>query len=189
MDRSRDAKMADNLLERKNILIAQIMAAFRDLINLGAAPVDNNVSTGQTAYSSMALETTMSEMIKSTEDLLSLTRQIRELWVIGTLRPPAAHDGGSGSDTMVQDAQSVLSMLGALIYHQRQSLVRSGEQEGVFTYVQGDIEGPTQLSPRSRPNQPALPEDAGTPAGLAGAGLVSTPGVGPVGSEAGSQQQ
>ncbi|KAL2270622.1 hypothetical protein VTJ83DRAFT_2806 [Remersonia thermophila] len=182
MDRSRDAKMADNLLERKNILIAQIMAAFRDLINLGAQPVDNNVSTGQTAYSSMALETTMSEMIKSTEDLLSLTRQIRELWVIGTLRPPAAHDGGSGSDNMVQNAQSVLTMIGALINHQRQSLVsRRDQEDGVFTYVQGDIEGPAQLPPQSRPNQAAIPEDAGTPAGLAGAALV--------GSDIGSQQQ
>src|SRR5262245_4332246 len=46
-----------------NILIAEIMTAFRDLVNHAAAPVDNTASTGQTGYSSMALEIMMSGIV------------------------------------------------------------------------------------------------------------------------------
>lgn len=48
----------------KNIHVAGIMSSFRDLVNHGAAPADNTASTGQTAYSSMALETMMSEIVR-----------------------------------------------------------------------------------------------------------------------------
>ncbi|KAL2123625.1 hypothetical protein VTJ04DRAFT_4080 [Mycothermus thermophilus] len=187
MDRSRDPKVADNLLERKNILIAQIMAAFRDIVYIGTSPIDNNASTGQTAYSSMALQTVMSQIIHSAEDLLSLTRQIRELWVIGPLKPPAAHIGGSSSEAaMAQDAQSVIAMLDALRHHQRQSLVREGNG---FTYVQGDIDGPGEIPKRSLANQSQVPGDEGTPGGVGGS-VVSTPAAaGPASSEPGLQQQ
>jgi hypothetical protein len=47
-----------------NILIAEIMTAFRDLVNHAAAPVDNTASAGQTGYSSMALEIMMSGIVR-----------------------------------------------------------------------------------------------------------------------------
>lgn len=128
-----------------------------------------------------------SSQIHSAEDLLSLTRQIRELWVIGPLKPPAAHIGGSSSEAaMAQDAQSVIAMLDALRHHQRQSLVREGNG---FTYVQGDIDGPGEIPKRSLANQSQVPGDEGTPGGVGGS-VVSTPAAaGPASSEPGLQQQ
>ncbi|KAK4108085.1 hypothetical protein N656DRAFT_740661, partial [Canariomyces notabilis] len=114
--------------ERKNILIAEIMTAFRDLVTHAAAKVDSTASTGQAAYSSMALEFTMSSLIKSTEDLLSLTRRLRELWVVGPLRAPGEGDEQAEA-TMRHDADTVLAMLNAL---------RDGERQRLLAQAAGD---------------------------------------------------
>ncbi|KAJ4290014.1 hypothetical protein N0V88_006815 [Collariella sp. IMI 366227] len=110
----RDPTSANNLLERKNILIAQVMTAFRDLVNTAAAPVDSTASTGQAAYSSLAIETGMTGIIKSTEDLLTLTRQLRELWIVGPLKAPEEQYTGrrewGGEDGGVNDEQEVLGI-------------------------------------------------------------------------------
>ncbi|KAK3295182.1 uncharacterized protein B0H64DRAFT_441607 [Chaetomium fimeti] len=150
----RDANAADNLQERKNILIAEIMTSFRDLVNHAAAPVDSTASTGQTAYSSMAMGTKMSSIIKSTEDLLSLTRKIRELWVIGALKPPGAHDA-EAEQGMRQDAEQVLTMLNTLRDRQRQAMLQhAAAVGGGFTYEQGDIDGPAPpLQPQIQSQQ------------------------------------
>ncbi|KAK4150461.1 hypothetical protein C8A00DRAFT_36926 [Chaetomidium leptoderma] len=163
----RDPKSADNLQERKNILIADIMTSFRDLINHAAAPVDNTASTGQTAYSSMALETMMSGVIKSTEDLLTLTRKIRELWVVGPLKAPAG--GGAHADAraraeqaMRQDADHVFAMLDGLRDVQRQRMLRqAADAGGGFAYERGAVDGPAPLSlplPQSQPKPQPQPQ-------------------------------
>ncbi|KAH6635809.1 major facilitator superfamily domain-containing protein [Chaetomium tenue] len=139
-----DEKLPINISEppkqRKNILIAEIMTSFRDLVNHAAAPVDSTASTGQTAYSSLAMGTKMSSIIKSTEDLLSLTRKIRELWLIGALKPPGAQDAAA-EQAMQQDAEQVFAMLNALRDRQRQGMLQQAAGGG-FAYEQGAVDGP-----------------------------------------------
>ncbi|KAK4097631.1 hypothetical protein N658DRAFT_500240 [Parathielavia hyrcaniae] len=134
------------------------MASFRDLINTAAAPVDNTASTGQAAYRSMALQTMMSGVVKSTEDLLSLTRKMRELWVVGPLKAPGAQDA-EAEQAMQQDADQVFAMLNAIRDSQRQRLMQQAvEAGGGFTYERAD--------PPEVRIQPAVEEASGSrPAG------------------------
>ncbi|GAB1319877.1 Mediator of RNA polymerase II transcription subunit 22 [Madurella fahalii] len=134
-------RLTDRLQERKNILIATIMTAFRDLINHAAAKVDSTASTGQAAYSSMALEIIMSSLVKSTEDLLSLTRQLRELWVVGPLRGPGEGDEQAEAG-MRRDAEGVFAMLNALRDGERQRLVaQTAGETGCLTLERAPIDG------------------------------------------------
>ncbi|KAL2187747.1 hypothetical protein L209DRAFT_779686 [Thermothelomyces heterothallicus CBS 203.75] len=125
--------------ERKNILIADILTSVRDYFNLALAPVDDTASTGQTAERSLAMETKLSAMIKSTEDLVSLSRRIRELWIIGALKPVT----GEADQGMDMDSEQVFSLLGALRERQRQSLLQhAAAAGGGFTYEVGGLDGP-----------------------------------------------
>ncbi|KAL2134414.1 hypothetical protein VTI74DRAFT_253 [Chaetomium olivicolor] len=144
----RDPNSATNLLERKNILIAQVMTAFRDLVNNAAAPVDSTASTGQAAYSSLAIETGMTSIVKSTEDLLTLTRQLRELWIVGPLKAPDGAQDAEAEQCMRQDAAQVFAILNALRDAQRAEMVgRANEAaSGGFTYQKGEVDGASALS-------------------------------------------
>ncbi|KAK4118571.1 hypothetical protein N657DRAFT_651124 [Parathielavia appendiculata] len=136
------------------------MAAFRDLINTAAAPVDNTASTGQAAYRSMALQTIISGIVKSTEDLLSLTRKIRELWVVGPLKAPGAQDA-EAEQAMQQDAEHVFAMLNAIRDSQRQRMLQQAvEAGGGFTYERADL---TEAH-----IQPAIAEASGSKPGCIG---------------------
>ncbi|KAK4233840.1 hypothetical protein C8A03DRAFT_38417 [Achaetomium macrosporum] len=140
----RDPNPMENLQERKNILTAEIVAAFRDLVNHGAAMVDNSASTGQAAYNSMALEILMSQIIKSTEDLLTLTRRLRELWIVGPLQAPGAHDA-EAEQGMQRDAEQVFAMLNALRDRERQRMVQAMHERGAgvgFIYEKAGGEMP-----------------------------------------------
>ncbi|KAL2150541.1 hypothetical protein VTH82DRAFT_7104 [Thermothelomyces myriococcoides] len=134
----RDAGSATNLLERKNILIADILTSVRDYFKLALARVDDTASTGQTAERSLAMETKLSAMIKSTEDLVTLSRRIRELWIIGALKPVT----GEADQGMDMDSEQVFSLLGALRERQRQSLVQNAAAPGGFTYEVGGLDAP-----------------------------------------------
>ncbi|KAL2161812.1 hypothetical protein VTH06DRAFT_7596 [Thermothelomyces fergusii] len=125
--------------ERKNILIADMLTAVRDYFNLALAPVDDTASTGQTAERSLAMQTKLSAMIKSTEDLVSLSRRIRELWIIGALRPVAG-EADQGMDT---DSEQVFSLLGALRERQRRGLLQTAAAAGGgFAYEVGGLDAP-----------------------------------------------
>ncbi|KAK4032015.1 hypothetical protein C8A01DRAFT_41556 [Parachaetomium inaequale] len=145
----RDATAANNLLERKNILIADIVTSVRDLFSLAIAPVDNTASTGQTAESSMAMETKMSAITKSTEDLVTLSRKIRELWIAGALRA-----AGADAEPMDPEPGQVFSLLTAIRERQRQGMLqRAAAAGGGFTYEVGGTDGP---APQLQPPEPQV---------------------------------
>ena len=62
--------------------------------------------------------------MKSTEDLLALTRRLRELWVVGPLKKPG--DGGEAEvlGAMKQDAASIFELLNKMRAEERQSVAR-----------------------------------------------------------------
>lgn len=62
--------------------------------------------------------------IKSTEDLLTLTRAIRELWAVGPLKAPGAHDAEAEA-RMRADAEHVFALLNTLRDAERQDLAQA----------------------------------------------------------------
>lgn len=89
--------------------------------------------------------------IKAVENLLSLTRRIRELWIVGPLRKPG--EGDSTEETIESEVQQVVGILNQLRANKRQQLVSEGGGYGQFEV--GDL---------APPPQPNLPVAAGTTA-------------------------
>ncbi|KAK3681763.1 hypothetical protein B0T22DRAFT_472792 [Podospora appendiculata] len=134
----REQNLSENLLDRENKLIADILSAFRSLVLLGTENVDNIASTGQAGYNSMAIEITMNGLIKSTEDLLELTRQLRELWVVGPLKKPGEGDE-EAAQGMRQDATVIFDLLNRMRAEARQRLAQ--QAQGAMVYVSGPTDG------------------------------------------------
>ncbi|KAK3936523.1 hypothetical protein QBC46DRAFT_394912 [Diplogelasinospora grovesii] len=170
MERDQNAA-ATNLLDRENKIIADILSGFRGLMMHAAEKVDNTASAGQAAYNSMAIEIHMNGLIKSTEDLLQLTRQLRELWVVGPLKRPREGDT-EAEESMRKDISAVSSLLGRLRNESRQKMVQ--ESNGTMTYISGPIQGPppppittaatAQATQGQQQQQPVQGAATGTPA-------------------------
>lgn len=84
--------------------------------------------------------------IKSVENLLSLTRRIRELWIVGPLRKPG--EGDRTEETIESEVQKVVGILNQLRANKRQQLVSEGGGYGQFEV--GDMAPPPQ------PNLPGI---------------------------------
>lgn len=163
MERNQPAAAA-SLLDQEGKIIAEILTSYRDLVNYATEPITNKTSTGQASYNSMAmdLETQVlvcdlpdslpakssltSLQIKSVENLLSLTRRIRELWIVGPLRKPG--EGDRTEETIESEVQSVVGILNQLRANKRQQLVSEGGGYGQFEV--GD------LAPPPQPNAPGV---------------------------------
>ncbi|KAL1872440.1 hypothetical protein VTK73DRAFT_1518 [Phialemonium thermophilum] len=130
MDRDETTETA-NLLDRENRLIADVLSHFRSLVILATEPVNKTASAGQAAYSSMAMEIETKGLIKATEDLLQLTRLLRELWVVGPLRKPGegVAEVEQSIDTEVQD---VVSLLNKLREQSRRQMIEDGGGHGNY---------------------------------------------------------
>lgn len=94
------------------------------------------------------------QQIKSVEDLLALTRQLRELWVVGPLRKPG--EGEREAEEQIDtEVQKVVQLLNQIRGQGRQSLVSEGG--GFGEYAVGPLE----------PLEPGRVERAGEGAVLA----------------------
>ncbi|KAK5659515.1 hypothetical protein OQA88_717 [Cercophora sp. LCS_1] len=158
----RDQAAAENLLDRENKLIAEILSGFRTLIRDGADRVDSTASTGQAAYNSMAIEIMTNGLIKSTEDLLSLTRQLRELWVVGPLKKPGEGDD-EAQQGIKQDAEKFFAALDGMRNAERSAKAQASG--GCMTYRQGPLEGNPNQAKAADGAGPGVP---GAPQGVGG---------------------
>ncbi|KAK4166609.1 hypothetical protein QBC43DRAFT_313003 [Cladorrhinum sp. PSN259] len=127
---NRDQDISNNLLEQKRKIISDIMTYFRDITHFATARVDSTASVGQAAASSMALETTLNGVIKSTEDLLTLTRALRELWAIGPLAAPEGEGDVGVTKQIEEDSSAVFEILERMRGEKRMGLLRELGEEG-----------------------------------------------------------
>ncbi|KAK0639721.1 hypothetical protein B0T16DRAFT_337443 [Cercophora newfieldiana] len=134
----RDQSASENLLDQENKLIAEILAGFRAIIRAGTDRVDNTASTGQAAFNTMAMEIHMNGLIKSTEDLLGLTRQLRELWVVGPLKKPGEGDD-EAQQVIKDDASQYFATLNGMRRAER--LKETADQHGSMQYREGPLQG------------------------------------------------
>ncbi|KAJ9136853.1 hypothetical protein NKR23_g9495 [Pleurostoma richardsiae] len=138
MDRNQQAA-GTNLLDREGRVIADVLQRFRNLTMLATDRITNKASTGTAAYHSMAMDLETQGMITAIEDLLALTRQLRELWVVGPLRKPGEGER-EAEETIDSEVQRVTQMLNQLKEGSRQKMVKEGCGHG--EYVVGRLETP-----------------------------------------------
>lgn len=120
MDRNQQA--STNLLDREGRIIAEILERFRNVMLVSTERVSNKSNPGQSAFSSMRMSIEAQGLIKSTEELLTLTRQLRELWVVGPLRKPG--EGEAEAAASIDDSvEQVVGLLNELRQKSRQDLM------------------------------------------------------------------
>lgn len=76
------------------------------------------------------------EQTKTTEDLLILTRRLRELWVVGPLRPAGEGDDAA-RESVRQDAEAVFAVMNRVRAEGR----RVEGPGGVMEYRVGGLQG------------------------------------------------
>ncbi|PSR83194.1 hypothetical protein BD289DRAFT_289596 [Coniella lustricola] len=153
MDRNQQSS-STSLLFREGETIAEILQAYQKLVAIATDRITNKVSVGQAAHNDMAMKLETQRLIKGVENLLALTRRIRELWIVGPIRRP--DDGGRQlEETIEADVRSVTEILNQLRSNVRQQSVTAGG--GYGQYVVGPLSKPPVLGPAApiaAPQQP-----------------------------------
>lgn len=151
-------KLTSPHTDRKDKLIADSLTVFREIVSTAAAKVDSTASAGQAAVNTMAIEilvhglvllpnprppsttrplihkSTNPSQTKTTEDLLILTRRLRELWVVGPLKPAGEGDDAA-RESVRQDAEAVFAVMNRVRAEGRRV------EGGVMEYRVGGLQG------------------------------------------------
>ncbi|EAA29806.1 hypothetical protein GE21DRAFT_4951 [Neurospora crassa] len=136
----RDQNTTEDLFDLENRLTASLLRTFQSLLHHGASSVNGTASVGQAAYNAMATDILMNGMVQSVEELLSLTRKMRELWVVGPLRKP-----GEGDEEVEREMrgcwEGVVQNVGGWRGLKRAEVVNKmgGKGKGVGEYKEGEV--------------------------------------------------
>ncbi|KAJ1335341.1 Surfeit locus protein 5 subunit 22 of Mediator complex [Microdochium nivale] len=82
-------KGENSILDRHNRMIAQILTRFRNMVMAATEPLPRDGAIVETAtLNSMTMETETQALITEIQNLLTLNREIKALWIKGALRKP-----------------------------------------------------------------------------------------------------
>ncbi|KAK2067058.1 hypothetical protein P8C59_000825 [Phyllachora maydis] len=124
-----------NIADRESKIIAELYEQFHNIVKLAVQPVDSSAMPGQAAYNSLSMLNMQRNMVRLAEDLLKITREIRELWAVGPLRlvgDASERRAQEGVDASVGQA---VALLNALRCRRRERMV--AEAGGRIEYVAG----------------------------------------------------
>ncbi|KAI6715264.1 hypothetical protein JHW43_002241 [Diplocarpon mali] len=103
---SRIATTSNSLSDRSERAVAALLTRFKTLVTLAAEPVqDGDAATKEVAAAhALQMEVESSLLVRAAEDLLQLTRELKELWLFGPLR---GIKEGEGEGQMDEDSKRV----------------------------------------------------------------------------------
>lgn len=136
-----------NLLDREQKTLSDILSRYGGVMMAATTGVDSQSTVGSAAYNSMQMELELKGLVKSTEDLLTLTRLLRELWLVGPLMKPGEGERVA-EETIDGHVQATAALMAHLRDQSRKQLVGPTGQ-----YVAAPIVPPGPLPP--------VPEGAG----------------------------
>ncbi|PBP19794.1 hypothetical protein BUE80_DR009385 [Diplocarpon rosae] len=99
-------RTTNSLVDRSERAVAALLTRFKTLVTLAAEPVQDGVAATKEVAAAHALqmEVESSLLVRAAEDLLQLTRELKELWLFGPLREIKE---GEGEGQMDEDSQRV----------------------------------------------------------------------------------
>ncbi|RYP06454.1 hypothetical protein DL765_009490 [Monosporascus sp. GIB2] len=84
----------ENLLDRHNRTVAQILTRFRNVIGAATEPLPREGAVLEhAALNRFTMRTEMAALITEIQNLVALNREIKALWMRGPLRKPGENDG------------------------------------------------------------------------------------------------
>ncbi|RKU47775.1 hypothetical protein DL546_006236 [Coniochaeta pulveracea] len=152
---NREQAATGNLRERSDRLIASVLKHFVNLVKLTTEPIDGaSASVGQAMSNKMAIDMETTALIQSVEELLQLTRLIRELIIIGPLRKPGEGEK-EAEERSAKEVQNVVGLLNKIRTQVREGLVKESLGQSEFgqgaynALVDGNkAEASSQVGPR-----------------------------------------
>lgn len=107
-----ESRTTQNLIDRKERMVAELLTRFKNLISLAGSPVEKNATKEVAAAQALQMEVETTALVRATEDLHVLTRELKELWLFGPLRKIGE---GEGEGSIDQDSVRVGELLEELI--------------------------------------------------------------------------
>ncbi|KAI1172179.1 hypothetical protein F4777DRAFT_524974 [Nemania sp. FL0916] len=86
------SRESSTILDRHNKTMASILTHFRNMVLAATEPLPTSAAIPQASLNTMTMNNEVSAMIKDVEDLLALTRELKQLWIAGPLRKPGDAD-------------------------------------------------------------------------------------------------
>ncbi|KAI0115894.1 hypothetical protein GGR51DRAFT_502506 [Nemania sp. FL0031] len=108
-------KEQNTLMDRHNKIMAAILTRFRNMVAAAAEPLPDAAIIPQAALNAMTMESEASALIKEVENLLALTREIKQLWIVGPLRKPGNADEKNREKELDEKAHIVSKLHGNLV--------------------------------------------------------------------------
>jgi len=103
---------ADSPKDREGQAVAELLTRFRNLVYLAASPVEEGATKEVAASQAFQMEVESSALVRASEELLQLTRELKELWLFGPLR---GIKEGEGEGKMDEDSTKVGEMVETLL--------------------------------------------------------------------------
>jgi len=109
---------ADALHERHRFLVSELLTRFQNIIKLAPMP-EREVTKEAVATQAFQMKVETGALIKAAEDLLKLSRELKELWLFGPLRELGEGEMNvqmdkdiAGAETMIGDILNSLNQVG-----------------------------------------------------------------------------
>ncbi|TGO63554.1 hypothetical protein BCON_0012g00440 [Botryotinia convoluta] len=99
---------ADELTDRQERAIAALLIRFQNLVKLAALPTEDAFTKETAAAEGLRMEVESNALTSAAEDLLKLTRELKEFWVFGSLRGIGE---GEGDGEMETDSKKVAELI------------------------------------------------------------------------------
>jgi len=112
---------ADILKDREGRAVADLLTRFRNLVTLAAMPEDEGETKEKgdkgaikeiAASHAFQMEVESNALVQAAEDLLKLSRELKEMWLAGPLREIGEDEE---DDKMGEDAKVVGEMVNAIL--------------------------------------------------------------------------
>ncbi|KAJ5054411.1 uncharacterized protein L3040_000685 [Drepanopeziza brunnea f. sp. 'multigermtubi'] len=97
-----------SLIDREERAVAAVLTHFKNLVALAAEPLPEGAPREVAAAQGMQMDVEMKGLVRAAEDLLQLSRELKELWLFGPLR---GLEEGEEEGQMDEDSQKVGEMV------------------------------------------------------------------------------
>lgn len=156
-------------IDRESQLIAQYMQHTSALIMAATTRVSSRSTIGEAAANRLRIDSEVAGLLRTAENICTLTRRIRELWIVGALREPG--EGDVEAETRIRtDVLPLVAQMEALQTQQRQA-----DLGPYGTHQTTPTGGPAP--PPQQQQQPPANAAAPPPAAVAAAATTTAPGV------------
>ncbi|KAI1306372.1 hypothetical protein F5Y03DRAFT_140604 [Xylaria venustula] len=121
--------LTTNPVDRHNRIMAAILTRFRNMVLAATEPLPTAGAIPQASLNAMTMNNEVSALIKEVQNLLSLSREIKQLWIAGPLRKPGDASEKNREKEIDEKAAQVSKLHNILVELQNETAKKSAAQQ------------------------------------------------------------